>query len=429
MESRKHSIQLLRFIVSTKSLLKEITPSRRWFQGDSVLWIIIAALAIISILVVYSSTAKMAYDNAAIKSTSQFLQQQIGSIIFGGGIILVVAHLFNTRFFFGIAPWVFLASLALTLATYFLGNSTNGAARWISIFGFQFQPSEALKVSTIMYLSRMLAVRQNTISRLRLIPWRKVTVKGQKVETKWMMGAFVPLLLPIIIACAVIVPAHTSSAILLFGTSWFLLLIGRVSYREWWKIIGCVAVAAVLFYAIGAGRSDTVGGRLSTWVELWTSDRSVIAANELTDTERSMIAIHNGGLTGVGAGKSAMRVEMIHPETDYAFAFFIEEYGAILAIVMLLLYIWIFIRAKEIFERCSSSFAGLLVLGLAMMITIQAMLHFAVTLNLMPETGQTLPLISRGGSSLIFNSVALGIILSISRQTDQEISAEKMQLK
>lgn len=409
---------MLRYIVSTKNLLREITPSRKWFRGDSVLWIIIAALAIISVLVVYSSTAKMAYDNAAIKSTSQFLQQQIGAIIFGGILILLVAHLFNTQFFFGIAPWVFLISLGLTLATYFFGTSTNGAARWISIGGFQFQPSEALKVSTIMYLARMLAVRQKTIDRLRLVPWRKVTIKGQTIEKKWMWGAFVPVLLPIFVACGVVAPAHTSSALLLFGTSMVMLMIGRVAYKELGRILMVMAVAGALFLIIGAGRSDTVGGRVSTWVEIWTSDRTTLAASELTDTERSMIAMYNGGLTGVGAGKSAMRVEMIHPETDYAFAFFIEEYGSLLAIVMMLLYLWIFFRARAIFERCGTSFPGLLVLGLATIITTQAMLHFAVTVNLIPETGQTLPLISRGGSSLIFNAIALGMILSISRQSE-----------
>ncbi len=419
MKSSRYSIKMLRFIVGVKNFVHDITPSRRWFIGDSVLWIIIAALAIISVLVVYSSTAKMAYDNSAITSTSQFLQQQIAYILLGGGIILFVAHFLNNNFFFGIAPWVLIISLVLTTLTYFIGSSTNGAARWISIAGFQFQPSEALKVSMIIYLARMLAVRQHTIDRLRLVPWRKVTIKGNKVEKHWILGAFVPILLPIFVACIVVAPAHTSSALLLFGTSMVMLMIGRVSYREIIKILGIMAVAGALFLFIGAGRSDTVGGRVSTWIEIWTNDRSGVLANELTDTERSMIAIHNGGLTGVGAGNSVMRVEMIHPETDYAFAFFIEEYGSLLAIAMMLLYLWIFFRARAIFEKCGMSFPGLLVLGLATIITTQAMLHFAVTVNLIPETGQTLPLISRGGSSLIFNAIALGMILSVSRQTEQ----------
>ena len=132
-----------------------------------------------------------------------------------------------------------------------------------------------------------------------------------------------------------------------------------------------------------------------------------------------MIAIHNGGILGEGAGQSAMRVEMIHPESDYAYAFFVEEYGLLLALVLLMLYLWIFFRAIEIFRRCGTAFPGLLVLGLALLITCQALLHIMVTVNLIPETGQTLPLISRGGSSTLFTTIALGMILSVSRQNDE----------
>ena len=165
---------------------------------------------------------------------------------------------------------------------------------------------------------------------------------------------------------------------------------------------------------------ETAGGRVSTWIDLWTSSQTEKPIDRLTDTERSMIAIHNGGLLGEGAGQSAMRVEMIHPESDYAYAFFVEEYGIVLAIALLMLYLWIFFRGIEIFRRCGTAFPGLLVLGLALLITCQALLHIMVTVNLIPETGQTLPLISRGGSSTLFTTIALGMILSVSRQNDEQ---------
>ena len=165
---------------------------------------------------------------------------------------------------------------------------------------------------------------------------------------------------------------------------------------------------------------ETAGGRVSTWIDLWTSSQTEKPIDRLTDTERSMIAIHNGGLLGEGAGQSAMRVEMIHPESDYAYAFFVEEYGIVLALALLMLYLWIFFRGIEIFRRCGTAFPGLLVLGLALLITCQALLHIMVTVNLIPETGQTLPLISRGGSSTIFTTIALGMILSVSRQNDEQ---------
>ncbi len=418
MESR-YNIRTLRGIAATRQTIKQFTPTESWFKGDRVLWIIIAALAIFSILVVYSSTAKMAYDDAAIKSTSQFLQQQIGSLVFGGIALFASAYLFSSQFFRGVAPWVFGLSLLLTFAVYFFGSSTNGAARWISIFGFQFQPSEALKVSTIMLLARELAARQLNIEKLRIVPTWRFWMWGSKSQSRILKEGFCPILLPMLVACAVVLPAHTSSAILLFGSSMVVMMMGRVRFSELRKIVTMMVVMGGIFYVIGAGRSDTAGGRVSTWIELWTGDRSEISPEDLTDTERSMIAMHNGGLTGVGAGKSVMRVEMIHPESDYAFAFFVEEYGSLLAITVMLLYLWIFFRAITIVERCGTIFPALLVLGLAMMITTQALLHIAVTINLIPETGQTLPLISRGGSSLLFNAIAMGMILSVSRQNEE----------
>lgn len=388
------------------------------FTGDRVLWIIIAALAVISVLVVYSSTAKMAYDAHTERSTSHFLSQQLAILLLCIPVILIV-HKINCRVYNRLAPPVYVISLLLTLAVYFIGATTNGAARWIPVFGFQFQPSEALKVATILLLARQLASRQSRIDRIRLVPslnpfkWR--TPAQRKI---WREGT-APILLPVGLSCIVIFPAHTSSALLVFLTSLVMMLIGRVQIRELLKLLGLALGALLLAGLLNLGRSETASGRLSTWVDLWTSSQVEKPIDELTDTERSMIAIHNGGLLGEGAGQSAMRVEMIHPESDYAYAFFVEEYGILLAAVLLILYLWIFFRAREIFVRCGTAFPGLLVLGLAMMITCQALLHVMVTVNLMPETGQTLPLISRGGSSVLFTTIALGMILSVSRQNDE----------
>ena len=207
---------------------------------------------------------------------------------------------------------------------------------------------------------------------------------------------------------------------LVFLASWVMMLIGRVRMGELLKLLGLAAAAALLAGLLNLGRSETAGGRVSTWIDLWTSPQTEKPVEELTDTERSMIAIHNGGILGEGAGQSVVRVEMIHPESDYAYAFFVEEYGLVLAVVLLMLYLWIFFRAIEIFRRCGTAFPGLLVLGLALLITCQALLHIMVTVNLIPETGQTLPLISRGGSSTIFTAIALGMILSVSRQNEEQ---------
>lgn len=395
-------------------------PHRRLFSGDRVLWIIIVVLSVISVLVVYSSTAKMAYDAHTVRSTSHFLQQQVMILGLSFGIMLFV-HKIDCRIYFYLTRPAYFLSLLLTVAVYFIGATTNGAARWIPLGPFQFQPSEALKVATVLFLAQQLAGRQSKIDRIRIVPSLRFWTWRSSPEQRriWREGTW-PILMPMIASCLVIFPAHTSSAVLVFAASWVMMLIGRVRFRELMKLVGLAAAGVVLIMALNLGRSETAEGRVSTWIHLWTQSQRDKPVEHLSDTERSMIAIHNGGLLGEGAGQSAMRVEMIHPESDYAYAFFVEEYGLVLAVVLLMLYLWIFFRAIEIFRRCGTAFPGLLVLGLALLITCQALLHIMVTVNLIPETGQTLPLISRGGSSVLFTSVALGMILGVSRQNDEQ---------
>ncbi|WP_298027899.1 FtsW/RodA/SpoVE family cell cycle protein [uncultured Alistipes sp.] len=391
----------------------------RVFTGDRVLWIIVAALAVISILVVYSSTAKMAYDAHTVRSTSHFLRQQIMILVVSLGIMLVV-HKIDCRIYNHLSKPAYLIGVLLTIAVYFIGATTNGAARWIPLGPFQFQPSEALKVATVLFLARQLAGRQSKIDKLCIVPsWRFWTWWSDPAQGRiWREGTW-PVLMPVVVSCAVIFPAHTSSAVLVFAASWVMMLIGRVRFGELLKLVAWAVAGVVLIMALNLGRSETAEGRVATWIHLWTQSQTDKPIDHLTDTERSMIAIHNGGILGEGAGQSAMRVEMIHPESDYAYAFFVEEYGLILAVALLMLYLWIFFRAIEIFRRCGTAFPGLLVLGLALLITCQALLHIMVTVNLIPETGQTLPLISRGGSSVLFTAMALGMILSVSRQNDE----------
>ena len=393
---------------------------RRGLTGDRVLWVIVFVLATVSVLVVYSSTAKMAYDAHTMRTTAHFLRQQLVILVFSLGVLLLVQRV-NSRVYHKMARWVYYAGVALTAAVYFIGATTNGAARWIPVGPFQFQPSELLKVATVMFLAMQLAARQSKIDRIRIVPsWRFWTWRSSPAQrTIWAEGTY-PILLPVVVACAVILPAHTSSSALLFIASWVMMLIGRVRSRELFKLFGWAVTAFLLLVALNLGRSETAEGRFATWVRLWVLPQESKPIEDLTDTERSMIAIRNGGILGEGAGQSAMRVEMIHPESDYAFAFFVEEYGILLAVALMMLYLWIFFRAIEIFRRCGTAFPGLLVLGLALMITCQALLHIMVTVNLIPETGQTLPLISRGGSSTLFTAVALGMILSVSRQNDEQ---------
>ncbi len=388
------------------------------FTGDRALWIIIGLMMVVSILVVYSSTAKMVYQGASDTGTYSYMFKQIFFVLIGLGVILVVHKVDFDNY----RSWAWVAygiALLMTIAAYVpgIGVVVNGARRWIDLGFMTLQPSEILKVTTILVLAKQLGSRQQRIEKMDLLPplefwrwgrtWRRVK--------RTLNESTIPILGPVVLSCAVILPAHTSSAALLFLTCWIMLAIGRVRGGELMRLL-LLAVAAALL-ALGAlniGRSDTAAGRMDMWVSTLFGNEQV-AVEDLTDTQRSMIAIYNGGLTGKGAGQSIMRVELIHPECDYAFAFVVEEYGLLVAIVIMLLYLWIFYRCKVIFDGCASGFPSLLVLGLGLMITFQALIHILVTINFMPETGQPLPLISHGGSSMLSAALALGMVLGVSR--------------
>ena len=409
-----------REITGVEAAEELMTSRRRILEGDRTLWIIYAVLLVVSILVVYSSTAKMAYDITSQMTTTDSLRQQLMLVVALSMPVIFIAHKINYTFYRRWTPALYYLFVVLTLATYFVGSTTNGAARWLPIGPFQFQPSEGLKIFTILMLARRMEKRQDSINKLKLLP-TSLRLKDEK-QKQIIRENTLPILGPVILSCVVILPAHTSSAVLIFLASVIMLYIGRVAKGEIMKFTLLVVIAGTVGLAllslVGVGRGDTAGGRLSTWITEWTTDGKKEYVYELSDTERAMIAIRNGGIYGEGAGHSASRAVVIHPESDYAYAFFTSEYGLIAAVVLMLLYLWITFRSIEICRRCTMAFPTLMTAGLGLLITCQALLHILVQVNIIPETGQTLPLISRGGSSLLFTSLAMGMILSVSRTND-----------
>lgn len=396
--------------------------SRHILEGDRTLWIIYAVLIVVSILVVYSSTAKMAYDVSSQLTTTESLRQQITHILLMSLPMIFIAHKINYniyRYITHVGYWFF---IILTVATYFVGTTTNGAARWLAIGPIQFQPSEGLKIFTILMLARCMERKQDVITKIKLLP---TSFKFREAEQKRILREnTLPILGPIIVSCLIIAPAHISSAVIVGMVSVIMLYIGRVPKKEIFKFSAWAVGAAIVLFSllslIGLGRGNTAEGRFSTWAAEWTTDGEKEYVYQLSDTERAMIAIHKGGFIGEGAGHSTSRAVIIHPESDYAYAFFASEYGIVAAIVLMLLYLWITFRAIEICRRCHTAFLTFMTAGLGLLITCQAMLHILVQVNFLPETGQTLPFISRGGSSLMFMSIALGMIISVSRIPNKE---------
>lgn len=230
-----------------------------------------------------------------------------------------------------------------------------------------------------------------------------------------------PLLVPVGLACGLIVMSSLSTAAMVFVTCLVMLYVGRVKVRELGKLVVIVLVAGVLFVALmavsGSGRGKTWVNRLKAFAPIEQVDEKSTVDN--LQEEQAKIAIASGGIIGKGPGNSTQRANLPHSYSDFAYAFIIEEYGLIGGIVVLALYLWLFFRTVMISRKCERVFPRLLVLGLGIMIVMQAFINMMVSVGLFPVTGQTLPLISMGGSSLVFTSLALGMILGVSRQMQE----------
>ncbi|MEE1168555.1 MAG: FtsW/RodA/SpoVE family cell cycle protein, partial [Alistipes sp.] len=287
----------------------------RVFEGDRTLWIIFTVLIVTSILVVYSSTAKMTYEVASNMSLFDALQKQVMYVMMSVFVIFIT-HKINHQFIFKWTKVIYLVCLALTIATFFIGVRTNDAARWIQIGPVQFQPSETLKIATILMLARAMESRQSVIDKLKILPTSFKIFKPDQwkiiKENSW------PLLGPVFVSCAVIAPAHTSSALIVFMASVIMLYIGRVSIKEIIKFVSVICLIGALGFAgmqvVGTGRAGVAKVRVTEWYEHWFGDTEASNISEISDTQRALIAIHNGGLVGEGAGQSTSRVLVIHPE-------------------------------------------------------------------------------------------------------------------
>ncbi len=399
----------------------------RMFSGDRALWIIIAFLAVVSLLVVYSSTASMAYRKAG-GDTAHYFFSQLKFILLGFFIMVMVHRINYQKYarFTGLLFWVALGFMALTFV---IGVNLNSAARWIRIplIGITFQPSDFLRVALIAVLAQQLAKRQNYIARIPILPaltpgaWRRNPKKNMDILTT----TTIPLLGPIAVACGAIFFSNFSTSAITFFTCWVMLYIGRVRARELWRLIALVVLAMVLAVSIMAtfniGRSRTWVNRLGLGGTVNQTEQVVVQRDDDDlQKEQALIAIASGGLAGKGPGNSTQRSNLPHAYSDFAYAFIAEEYGLVGAVVILFLYLCVFFRSIVIFQRCGTALPSLLVLGLGLMITLQAISNMMVSVGYFPVTGQTLPLISLGGSSVIFTSLALGIILGISRQMKEQ---------
>ena len=364
----------------------------KYFKGDKIIWLIVMFLSIISLLAIYSSTGSLAYRFQGGNTAYYFLKQFV--FIAVGLSLVFIVHMINCKVYSPISKGLLLVSIPLLLFTLVFGASLNSAARWLAIpgLGVTIQTSDIAKMALVMYVANILSQRQNEIKDLK--------------------KAFIPIVAPVALICLLILPANFSTAFMLGLTCWLLMLIGRISLKHLFGFTGLAIILLGVFIFI-ALQFKTVN-RVQTW-----KNRIENFGNDDGDgnfqVNQSKIAIATGGIIGKGPGNSTQRNFLPHPYSDFIFAIIVEEYVIIGGVAVLLMYLIILFRAGVIVKKANRTFPAFLAIGLALLLVLQAMVNMCVAVNLIPVTGQPLPLVSMGGTSLFFTSAAFGIILSISR--------------
>lgn len=373
-------------------------------RGDQVIWAVVILLSLISLLAVYSSTQSLAYRMD--KNASYYLFKQL--FFLGLGLVVIyVVHKVNYTKLVRFTTIVYAISIPLLIYTIFFGVELNKGSRWIMlpVVNVSFQTSDLAKLALFVFLARILSIKQHVIKDFK---------KG-----------FVPVLIPVVLTCGLIMPENLSTALMLCFTCSILFYIGRVKVSH----ILILGLAGILCLALVYTVSKITGkGRATTWeqrIASYTGGKKDPNAKHHDDFQitQAKIAIASGGIFGQGPGHSQAKDFLPHGYSDFIYANIIAEYGIIGGAVVVFLYLLFLWRSILIFKRCPFAFGAFLAVGLSITLVFQAMLNMAVNVHLVPVTGLTLPMISMGGSSIWFTSIAIGLILSVSRYVEEEAGA------
>lgn len=363
-------------------------------RGDRVIWAILALLAIISVLLVYSSTEALAY-RVHDGNTEFYLFKHL--VILGFGMVITYAcFLLHYEKYKIAAPYLLLISIPLLLYTLLAGVDVNEAKRWIEVpfVGVTFQTSDFAELALVIFVAR------------------EITGKQEEIED--FQSAFLPILAAIIVICGLIAPADLSTAAVLFFTCIMMMFMGRIPLKFVGTVIFSGIVVFALIYMLGDVFPD-VFGRTSTWIKRLQEFRGI---EEPFQVEQAKIAIANGEFFGQGPGNSLQRHILPQAYSDFIYAIILEEYGLIGGLFVMFLYILLFVRTARLMTKSDKTFGAMLAMGLSIMLVVQALMNMAVAVDMIPVTGLTLPMISLGGTSLLFTCVAFGMILSVSKYVE-----------
>ena len=382
-----------------------------YLRGDKIIWLVVMVLFIFSMLAVYSASSSLAFKTAD-GNAEHYLYKQVVSAI-GGILLMYLAHMIDYRYYSRIAQIIWIICVPLLLYTMVWGTSINHASRWIRlpVIGWTFQTSDLAKLAVIMFLARMLSKNQDEIGDF------KKTV--------------LPMLGIVLIPVIMIAKDNLSTALILFFTSVFILFIGRLAIKHLLLLFGASAVVLGIFLAVLLLTPDSVLahlGRMPTWKK--RIETHFIKKEHNPDDEyqqkQASIAIARGGLLPNGPGNSMQKHFLPEAYSDFIFAIIVEEYGLIGGIFLVFIYLLLLYRCIKIVINAPKAFGAFLAVGLGVSLVLQAMINMAVAVGLFPVTGVTLPLVSMGGSSVVFTSIAFGIILSVSRNTELKEGQEEL---
>lgn len=371
-------------------------------NGDRVLWVALALLSIFSFLPVFSASSNLAYVVGQGTPWSHLFKHFI--VIVFGFVLMIVTHRVPYRYFKGISILALPLIIFLLIYTASQGNLIDGANanRWIKIpfVGFSFQTSNLASIVLLIYVAHLIS-------------------KGSPKIFKF-KSSIIPLWLPVFTVILLILPANLSSAALLFLTILILVFLGGypIKYLISMFVVGLVLTA--IFVLTAKSYPEIFPNRVDTWINR-IENFGISGENDGNyQIERAKTAIVTGGLVGLGAGKSVMKNFLPQSSSDFIYAIIVEEFGLIGGTALIFLYLIVLFRIIVIANKANTVFGKLLVLGLGLPVIIQAFVNMGVALQVLPVTGQTLPLISSGGTAAWMTCIAFGIILSVSSKPNEE---------
>ena len=389
---------------------------KKYLKGDAVLWVVFIGLCLISAVEMFSASSTLAFK--ASNHTAPMLKH-VAFLVFGAFIAFIV-HLIPSKFIRFGSYLLMLLSIVTLVVVQFKGETTNDAARWLSIGGFQFQPSELGKLSLIV-------VASDFISRIK---------NSSVIEDK----IFIWLMILSAIVCVLILKENFSTAALLFGVIWIMMFIANISWKKLSVVIVVLLSTAIVGYLalsiFPTEKPPKVFERAYTWknridrfvLEKDDNTNKYVFTDENLQVQNGRIAIARGGFIGLMPGNSIQRDFLSQAYSDFIYAIIIEELGMVGGIIVIMLYMVLLFRAGSIAKKSKTVFPAILVMGLTLMIVLQAFINMAVSTSLIPVTGQPLPMISRGGTSILTTSIYFGILLGITRQINDDKQKEADEL-